>query len=1086
MHSNLLHFPQWNPWRTVLLLAAILCGNVLYAQDDIPAIIGNTDYKIYTDDSAAAYYQSLTYINDLSDEKPDTSTVFKMQGNKEYTYTNDYEYKQYARTYHEILVDISDAKGNARPLHALLLTVKNKKGNYIKTSHSYSWDYYRDFYYGNSAYHTHENSSNEPFQIKAYTDEIEYYFKKTVYDQDGNKKEIKLKTSSSGYESGNEANITYNSDSTRLFVSSLNSYNKNTFGSNKYKYILISYFGDEELEIGDLRILTDEPTVTSEISIVDDDSYTGPTTKTDTTTKGMPVYLCVKQHEDFGYPVFKEVTFKETSGATFGLAKYRDYSKDEKSGTSYYKYIPALGEDKTFNLTTATGISNTVNITVNGAGVVSNMQIFDMMLNDESASSTMGGAFTLNTFIERMSNNGGSYSTRSSGDVIVDFGGKRKVKAIRIVYSYIRDGKIYGTTLDGATPSWTEIANIEYVGGEPYVLYLDFSDKNLESLRALKFSFSYSASAYEIDIIADALTDVPQSTTPVQTVVGPTVGDNAAYTNVSATDNGSPWLLNTIAWSTDESYSNSVSRVCSSGEMFEKTMSGLTAGTTYNYRITTTNGLGVTAETEGTFTTPTLTTLMDLTPDLPYNKIHILDGPFTQEGLDALNNTIKKGDKSYGALMYDMTNVTFSGTNLTMKNNNNPNTFFIVKKDIAEQKQNNSETSRYAYTISIDQPNVIYETTVNGYNPYKYHYNRNVLLVDGYDIYNEGLNVVPSLLLGKGYYEDCPYPTCSFSRKTKAPWGTVCLPYNVDQLKIVYTGSSSYSGSHYVPGPLGVKGSNIKYFWWPTVIKAAGGDNAATAPDTVMFFNDVNYYTEVDKDTYSTDMTTWTDDTYKQYALDRPMYYYNSRGDRNIPEMGRRVAIVEFLMDSKGTYKASDGTAYTTGTEMTAHFNTDGSVADTLKFSDAIGTSREYTFKGNGEQTCYLTGSLVESTVPQDKYYLPAKADKNGNTNYDNMRLHRAKTDKTLPACRAYITIPSYEGEQKTEEARSLVIVFAGTETDENGNTTEVKRIATDEQIAEIFNIYSIDGQLVRRNNTSTLGLPRGLYIINGKKVVVK
>ena len=45
---------------------------------------------------------------------------------------------------------------------------------------------------------------------------------------------------------------------------------------------------------------------------------------------------------------------------------------------------------------------------------------------------------------------------------------------------------------------------------------------------------------------------------------------------------------------------------------------------------------------------------------------------------------------------------------------------------------------------------------------------------------------------------------------------------------------------------------------------------------------------------------------------------------------------------------------------------------------------------------------------------------------------------------------------------------------------------ATTEQLEGIFNIYSIDGKLVRQNSNSKMGLNKGVYIINGKKVVVK
>ena len=42
------------------------------------------------------------------------------------------------------------------------------------------------------------------------------------------------------------------------------------------------------------------------------------------------------------------------------------------------------------------------------------------------------------------------------------------------------------------------------------------------------------------------------------------------------------------------------------------------------------------------------------------------------------------------------------------------------------------------------------------------------------------------------------------------------------------------------------------------------------------------------------------------------------------------------------------------------------------------------------------------------------------------------------------------------------------------------------EQQSSVAHIYGMDGRLVRRDATTTEGLPKGIYIMNGKKVVVK
>ena len=52
--------------------------------------------------------------------------------------------------------------------------------------------------------------------------------------------------------------------------------------------------------------------------------------------------------------------------------------------------------------------------------------------------------------------------------------------------------------------------------------------------------------------------------------------------------------------------------------------------------------------------------------------------------------------------------------------------------------------------------------------------------------------------------------------------------------------------------------------------------------------------------------------------------------------------------------------------------------------------------------------------------------------------------------------------------------------------TEIVDGITEAEQQPAVAHIYGMDGRLVRRDATTTEGLPKGMYIMNGKKVVVK
>ncbi|MCR5077172.1 MAG: discoidin domain-containing protein [Prevotella sp.] len=52
------------------------------------------------------------------------------------------------------------------------------------------------------------------------------------------------------------------------------------------------------------------------------------------------------------------------------------------------------------------------------------------------------------------------------------------------------------------------------------------------------------------------------------------------------------------------------------------------------------------------------------------------------------------------------------------------------------------------------------------------------------------------------------------------------------------------------------------------------------------------------------------------------------------------------------------------------------------------------------------------------------------------------------------------------------------------GNATGIQAAET-EAVNAIFNVYSLNGQLIRRHTHSLIGLPKGVYIINGRKVIV-
>lgn len=56
---------------------------------------------------------------------------------------------------------------------------------------------------------------------------------------------------------------------------------------------------------------------------------------------------------------------------------------------------------------------------------------------------------------------------------------------------------------------------------------------------------------------------------------------------------------------------------------------------------------------------------------------------------------------------------------------------------------------------------------------------------------------------------------------------------------------------------------------------------------------------------------------------------------------------------------------------------------------------------------------------------------------------------------------------------------------DDNSTVTAIEDVTTDETVNN-GNIYNLSGQLVKTGATNLDGLDKGIYILNGKKYVVK
>lgn len=166
------------------------------------------------------------------------------------------------------------------------------------------------------------------------------------------------------------------------------------------------------------------------------------------------------------------------------------------------------------------------------------------------------------------------------------------------------------------------------------------------------------------------------------------------------------------------------------------------------------------------------------------------------------------------------------------------------------------------------------------------------------------------------------------------------------------------------------------------------------------------------------------------------------------------------------------GAAYNTIVDVTDDTDTDGdNFAKKLKAQSVSYTvdGVTYTFIGN-----YATGTKIPK---YSYYYYSGDESKWANGFYKSMR-----TDAVFTPGTAIVQLDKDNGISGAKAA-----YFSK---EWNGSTTGIDNISPDnvKQKSSLSdqNVYNIYGQLVRRGTTSTEGLSAGIYIVNGKKYIVK
>lgn len=110
------------------------------------------------------------------------------------------------------------------------------------------------------------------------------------------------------------------------------------------------------------------------------------------------------------------------------------------------------------------------------------------------------------------------------------------------------------------------------------------------------------------------------------------------------------------------------------------------------------------------------------------------------------------------------------------------------------------------------------------------------------------------------------------------------------------------------------------------------------------------------------------------------------------------------------------------------------------------------------------------------------------NTSGNLARYTGTSTTAKLKPYRAYLHFNS------SSNAKALDAIFLG-DPDDNLNesdATGVEEISIEDMLfkngilTQSANVYNMQGQIIRQNVTNLQGLPKGAYIVNGKKYVIE
>lgn len=348
--------------------------------------------------------------------------------------------------------------------------------------------------------------------------------------------------------------------------------------------------------------------------------------------------------------------------------------------------------------------------------------------------------------------------------------------------------------------------------------------------------------------------------------------------------------------------------------------------------------------------------------------------------------------------------------------------------------------------VAINKSYIKYTFKVQAGKSYYVFNNNSGIGFCGYEFIPDAMPLKDNLVINDGEnYTPAPgnYKSVTIQRKFKQGWNAICLPFSVTESKMRKA--------------FGRKENNIYKEYYELVTyngaeKVNEGEESTTEDGSLIahFFHHA----------------------YQDIIAGYPYMIYIPKGAEALNEKGEVTFDNVTIEDNVELAKFSSCTDY-----IPDYIGS--SATDDEKKEIYSSTEDDFTFVGNFAPTTVRKGSyVVYSDVEGDNVKATGiRLVTNDNVSMNGLRSH-------LHASYYY---------DKPEASVSQLVRIAGTNfqdvLDEGvwNDATVINDLAAELGFFnERENVYSVTGQLVRLNSTSLVGLPKGVYIVNGKKYFVK